>query len=299
MKDILITGLKGPFAQPRIWPLFWRLTWVVLLTLWTQVGGLFIWPTLAVSVDNIGFRQRFIRIILPVASYMLGTFAIVPVVAGWFGMRPLPCFSTATVPIEARSALTCISSRNYVQHHVFDSMTGVAKKLHRVYPKLTLHYMDASHPFKGLPVFPHMHHSNGLSVDMSYLWKDKKSGTPIPSPSPVGYFAYVQPTYPRECAPPFLFLGLIPVDLRHDLDWLQPWFPKREMDLKQTRSMMGFFTAETDVEQLVIEPHLLKRMGDLKGKVVKNKCDQSRHDDHFNVDFKPPFFVAGETEGAQ
>jgi len=294
MKDLLLIGLKGPLAQPRFLPLFLRLVLVVVLTLWTQVGGLLIWPTLAISVDNLGLKQRLIRIMAPIAAYIFGLFALIPMMSGWFGMERLPCFTENRTPLAARTVLTCLSGRNYVQPHVLDTLSDVANKIHRVYPKLTLHYLDASFPFRGPPLFPHMAHNDGLSVDMSFFWKRKDSDTPVESPSPIGYFGYVAPPYDRQCAPPFLFLGLIPVDLRHDLTWLQSMLPDHVIDLKQTRSLIGFFTARNEVEQIVIEPHLLKRMGDSKGKLVKNLCDQARHDDHFHMDFKA--IVSGDDE---
>ncbi len=285
MKERAIALLKGPFAQNTRRARYLRLALVLVLSFFTQVGGLFIWVTLCLNADDIGWRHRLKRWFLPLAAYLFGTFALMPKISHLWGRVVLPCSSSFGYPLSARTSLSCLANRRYVKPHVRDTVLEVSKKIDRLYPLVELHYFDAGFPVPRLPLFPNTTHKSGLELDFSFIWKDLSSRKLLPSPSPIGYWGYSQPKTPRECGSPYRFLGVIPVDYRLDLPWFQWFLPNLKIDTKKTKVLLGFFTQHSEVRQVVLEPHLIQTLADNNSKIIPNACDMARHDDHFHIDF--------------
>ena len=245
--------LLGPFAQPRWKDIFIRLFLVALLTPFTLVGGILIWPALCISTDNIGWYYQAQRIFLPFFCYLIGTWWLVPLLARPFNTVPLPCSLDKEYPIVTRSYLTCLSNRNYVAKPVRDELLQISKVFSRVEPKGTMYYMDTGFPIPMIPAFPNTSHRGGKTVALSFIWKDQAKI--IPPPSPIGY--------------------------GNDYGWVQTIFSNGEIHKAKSKKLLAFMAQNEHVKNIIID----KDLELTKANPERNKIIDGSASDFFTLVF--------------
>ena len=279
----------GPLALLPERPI-WALVLVALalfLTLLTQIGGVTFWVSFSLVHLFVGEDQRlgclrYLAVQATAALLLYGAVSLfaVPPLAAAFGRVPVPCVpQSGSPPLVERSFLYCALNRHYVRPALRDLLQSVAVKVSQRFPGSTLHVLDASFPFfDGFPLLPHLSHHDGRKVDLAFFYRDKGTGQPAASPSPVGYWAYTQPRQqePRPCedhgSP-----------LPWDFDWLQPFFDKETFDAERTGYLIEMLVREAAVQRVLLEPHLRVRMGLPADKVRFQGCQAARHDDHLHL----------------
>ena len=118
------TFLLGPFAQNTRIAVLIRILIVIVLTVLTQVGGIFIWPTLGLSNDDIGWKYRLRRWLYPIGAYLLGNLFLLPLAAPLWSMEALPCNGSSF--LQPRSSLTCLMNRHYLKKDAKKSILRVS-----------------------------------------------------------------------------------------------------------------------------------------------------------------------------
>lgn len=275
----------GPFRYARR---DWRITSclllaILLLTLVTQVGGMVLWASLPL-LAGIRFPREAKRwaaqLLVFFAIYLFAVVVAVPLLAQVGGRVPLPWFATEACPLRPANIGFCLLARNYVTPPVRAVLERVSVNVSLVHSGSTVMYLDACFPFlDGFPLLPHLSHKDGKKVDLAYFYRDSKTGEQFShTPSPVGYWAYEQPREgePRPCAGKEGWL-------RWDFDWLQQMFAYAEMDPPRTGSLLKELVAAPEVQKILIEPHLKKRLGADDPKVRFQGCHAARHDDHVHL----------------
>jgi hypothetical protein len=180
---------------------------------------------------------------------------------------------------------TCLLNRHYVRRELLDAVNDVAKKMVARYPGTVVHYLDASFPFiDEFPLPPHLSHNDGKKLDLAFHYIDKKTGERSNEcPSYIGYGICEGPKrgeedMPAACAGKGYW----------QYSYLQSVFPQEgkelfEFDRERTKSLVYYFSRETDIAKIFIEPHLQKRLGLTSPKIKFHGCSAVRHDDHVHV----------------
>jgi len=279
MKNLLL----GPFAQQSRTAVLFRILLVLLLTVFTQIGGLCIWPTLSLNRDNIGWKYRLQRWFYPIGAYLLGCLVLMPSLAPLWSMTPLPCDSSHY--LQPRTSLTCLMNRQYLKSDSATSIIKVSQRMQRIYPRSRMHYFDANFPIPYMHMLPHLNHSKGDALDLSFLWRTPKGKAFSPSPSPIGYLGFAKPDQPRVCHSQDIYRiwGSLALKLRWDFNFLQPLFPNRELDIIKNKTLISFLSQQAGVRFITIEPHLHPLLSHKK--VIANSCKLARHDDHMLILF--------------
>ena len=263
--------LAGPLAA-RTWSgRFAGLFVVLVLTVLTEVLGLFVWPALGIAASGWRHAARWAWIaagIGAVASWML-----VPVAARLGGREALPCFTHDT--LGPRTLLTCAAHRHYVRPALGKEVRAIALRVAERHPGSVVRFLDAGFPFRGLPLLPHLSHHDGRKIDLALLYVDAE-GQPIDGGgSPIGYFGYVAPDRAPACPARWW-------DLRWDFEALQPLIAPR-LDRARTRTLLTVAAARPGIGKLLLEPHLTRRLGLDSHKVRFQGCRAARHDDHVHL----------------
>ncbi|MDP2604663.1 MAG: hypothetical protein Q8S00_19065, partial [Deltaproteobacteria bacterium] len=171
-------------------------------------------------------------------------------------------------------------ARNYVRPPVRQLLERVAISVSQQSPGTTVQYLDANFPFLNrFPLLPHLSHHDGRKVDLAFLYQATQTHQPLSSPpSPIGYWAYEQPTahHPQPCRS-------VRSWLRWDFDWLQPVFAFAEIDRERTALVAQTLLNDAAVQKIFIEPHLKERLQLESSKVRFQGCRAARHDDHLHV----------------
>lgn len=161
----------------------------LLLTLFTQIGGIVYLITLAgfkVIDRNISGRKaaamaKFSSFIL---FYLISTFLILPLLAKPFGRVPLSI--TIRHHLKPLTVWTCLLNRNYVRPELKNLAEQVAMEMDKKFPGTVTHYLDANFPFiNKFPLPPHLSHNDGKKLDLAFCYLDSKTGTQtsgVPSP---------------------------------------------------------------------------------------------------------------------
>lgn len=277
-------ALAGPLGIARRAPATAALLLflVLLLTALTQVGGLALWfcvPALLFVSRRIGPGRLFLKATAFVgtfsAAYLAATVLAVPL-AGFFGRAPLDCGVVGKPAPGPRTLATCLLNRHYVTLPVQQALRSINNEIAAKSGGSRIFYLDAGFPFfDWFPMLPHISHADGRKVDLalSYLGRDD-------SPSPIGYWGFVQPR-PGDPQPCDNHAGW----LRWDLDWLQPALPRGTLDETGTREVLLQLAASPHVRRIFIEPHLRRRLGVDHAKIRFQGCGAARHDDHIHVEF--------------
>ncbi len=285
MKHILQRVLFSPFFYLKT---RWFLSLVLIsligvLTILTQVGGRLLWlslPVLAELSPSSPIPRRVTQCGVFGLLYVLCILLVLPLLAPLNGRVPLPWFASSAVPLKPANLGYCLLARNYVRPSVRQILERTAVAVSQQVPGTTLHYLDANFPFLNrFPLLPHLRHHDGRKVDIAFFSQDSQTQHPVPSPpSPIGYWAYEQPTA-DESQP----CRGVPSWLRWDFDWVQPLFAHAEIDRERTRFMVQTLLAEPTVQKILIEPHLKDRLRLQSSKVRFQGCRAARHDDHVHV----------------
>ena len=292
-----IGWIVGPLLGPL--PLF-RSRWplaagavlaVILLTLVTQVGGIVLWlawPLLRWTRARLEDRSGPAGLAAAFAVFLLlyglaGTL-VVPPMAAALGRERLPCFSTAERLLQAVSPLFCLTNRNYARQAVHRMLFDLSDAMARAAPGTVTAYLDAGFLFlDGFPMLPHLSHRHGRDVDLAFFYLQGDATIPLPAAGswPIGYWAYVQPRGgdPQPCTARM-------VDLRWDLDWLQPAFGGLRLDERRTAAMLRWLSDNAGrygIRKILLEPHLQRRLATDARLVRFQGCRAARHDDHLHV----------------
>jgi len=277
-------AIWGPFYQNTRFYLLLYILLALILTIFTQVGGLLIWPFLSRNPHDIGWMFRIKRVAYPILSYLIGSQIILPLLSPFWGMHALPCNSSRH--LQALSSITCLCNRNYIQKHALDTLKSIERSIERISPQRPILYLDANFPFPYMHMLPHLNHSKGDGIDLAFFWKNPQTGAYERPPSPFGYGGFVQPKTPRPCNPydTFQIAGRMALDLRWDYQWLQPFLSESTFDTSLNRTLMGFLDSQKNVQSITLEPHLHSTIGTRK--TISNSCKIARHDDHIYVLFQ-------------
>ena len=148
--------------------------------------------------------------------------------------------------------------------------------------------MDANFPFiDKFPLIPHLSHNDGKKLDLSFCYRDTKTGEPTNDcPSFIGYGICEEPRSDEKntddfCADKgfwqYSFLTkVISQDSKKDFTF----------DSDKTRELVNLFSTQQTIEKIFIEPHLKKRLNLTSDKIRFHGCQAVRHDDHIHVQIK-------------
>ena len=263
---------------------------VVLLTLATQIGGLVLCLVVAAAtrvrrrLARSGALVRFAAApAIFIAAYGAASLALMPV-AGMAGRVPLPCLFAGDSAYKALTVWTCLLNRHYTTPAARNALESAARRLSTELPGRRVAYLDAGFPlFDWFPMLPHLSHRDGRKVDVALLFVDPVTGRPAPgrTPSPIGYWGYVQP--PRGAVLP---CAGRPSALRWDLDWLQPLLPALRLDEAGTAAFLKDLSASPSVARILVEPHIASRLGIEHPRLRFQGCAAARHDDHIHIAFR-------------
>ncbi len=260
------------------------------LTLLTQIGGL-IW-LLSLGLNHLVQKRSPIKGLrwgIFILLYTLTSIFVVPPVARiCFGRVPLPVFSNPN--LEPEHALFSFFNRTYVKPELRKALEEVANQMQSKYPGAAIWFMDANFPFiDGYPLEPHLSHRDGKKIDLTFYWKNAKTGLPIrKNPSPTGYGLWAEPLpgefdYAEHC----IQKGYWYVGYASDIsDWT---YDKNDytFDAERTREMLRLLAEHPSIGKILIQPHLKKRLGlERYGNIRAQGCHAARHDDHAHVQLK-------------
>lgn len=258
---------------------------IVLLTLVTQVGGLFLWLCLPFLdfVTRIIPGTRVLRLVVAacmvVPAYFVATVSVFPMIAGTFGRAPLACGMIGEASYAPLTAWTCLLNRHYATPGARLALERISAGMTGQYPGTRVAYLDASFPFGGgFPMLPHLSHGDGRKIDFAFVYNGP---SPARARSPIGYWGYEQPRPgdPRPCEG-------ASSRLRWDFDWLQALLPAMELDDERTAALLSGFADAPEVRRILLESHLKSRLGLDRPKIRFQGCGAARHDDHFHVAFR-------------
>ena len=134
-------------------------------------------------------------------------------------------------------------------------------------------------------MLPHLSHSDGKKLDITYYYKDNSSNKEIHgSPSWLGYGFCEEPTRHEintttECKSQ----GYWQYDLlRHFVS--KSLKGKYNVDGQKTAQLIKAFANESTISMIFIEPHLKQRWGLSNIEKIRFQgCQAVRHDDHIHV----------------
>lgn len=255
----------------------------ILLTLTTEIGGVILLVAFIFCRLFIVHMRTLATIIVFILLYCAMTFAVVPMIAPYFGRIALPCQSLEN-HYKAASPLYCWLNRNYVTLQTKEMLTALSQHMNETYEGTETLYLDASFPFfSNIPPLPHLSHKDGKKIDLAYYYRDP-TGSYIPGllRSPIGYLGYEHPQADSKlpCAD---YKGF---SLRWNFNWLQPLFVNQQLDEERTRAALQWLATEGskyNVEEIFLEPYLKQRLGLSESNIRFQGCQATRHDDHMHV----------------
>lgn len=268
-----------------------RIILFCLLTVLTQIGGIvYVISLLTHKITDKwttrNFQKRIYRLTSFLVIYTLTTFLIVPFLAKPLGRVPLPL--TETHHIKPLNVLTCFLNRNYVRAELKQTAFEVAEQMNKEFPGTTTNYLDANFPFiNQFPLFPHLSHNDGKKLDISFCYKDSKTGNSTNKcPSFIGYGICEEPLPNEQNTSDFctekgywqynLLTKIVSQDNKKNFIF----------DDNKTKSLVNLFAKQANVEKIFIEPHLKTRLKLTSDKVRFQGCQAVRHDDHLHIQIK-------------
>jgi hypothetical protein len=262
-----------------------------LLTVLTQVGGVvYLLSILTHKLTDKWTSNNILKATYRFTSfltlYCLTTFLIVPVIAKPLGRVPLPL--TKQNHLQPLNILTCFLNRNYVRQELKQAAFNVAKQMNDKFPGTTTNYLDANFPFVDkFPLIPHLSHNDGKKLDLSFCYRDTKTGESTNEcPSFIGYGICEEPRPDEKntadfCADKgywqYSFLTkVISQDSKLDFTF----------DSEKTKELVNLCAAQPNIGKIFIEPHLKTRLNLTSDKIRFHGCQAVRHDDHIHVQLK-------------
>lgn len=263
---------------------------VLVLTALTQVGGavlILAWLLGRLLLPKNPLRGLAVLAIFAVL-YAVVTLAVVPPLAALAGRVPLPCRMGPNHPVAAGSPLYCLLNRNYVDPRLVPLLDALAAAMDQAHPGTVTLYLDANFPFlDGMPLAPHLSHDDGRKLDLAFFYANPGGAyRPGSLRSPIGYWAFEQPgpDDPEPCTEPHW------LTLRWDMSLLQGLYPDRPLEPERTRAALAWLLAEGPrfgLEKILLEPHLVRRLGLSSPLLRFQGCRATRHDDHLHLQIAP------------
>ena len=260
------------------------------LTLITQIGGL-IW-LFSLYLNKMVQKRRPIRGLrwaIFLTTYTLTTVFIVPPAAYYFCNRVrLPVFSNPH--LEPENLVYSFFNRTFVRPELLEALETVAEQMQEKFPGAAIWDMDANFPFiDGYPLHPHLTHNIGKAIDITFYWKDAKTGAPIKkSPSPSGYGLWAE-ALPGEFDYAALCMQKGYWYIGYDGDLTDWCYNKKDyvFDGERTGELMQHIARHPAFGRILIQPHLKQRFGlEQYDNIVAQGCQSARHDDHVHVQLK-------------
>jgi hypothetical protein len=283
--------LLGPMSSRRsILGVFIALFAVIFLTAVTEFGGVILWFSYGFG-EIIANRKQGYQSLFTAAAFLfvygISTVVVVPFVAPLFGRVALNCFATEAHPYQANSVLYCAFNRNYVQPRVKSMLEELADHMENKFPGTVVSYLDANFPFvNGIPLLPHLSHSDGKKLDVALFYNEQDSGMPLSKGGGwmIGYWNFA-PSWHYEKKQVCANDG----SLRWKFIWLQSIFSNLTLDLDRTSEMLNHLSlgnASKPIQKVFIEPYLVEILNVRSDKIKFAGCNAARHDDHihFQVD---------------
>ena len=116
--------------------------------------------------------------------YLSASFFLVPYVAKYFGREPI----IENHRIQAHTLLTKLLNRNYVTSDFQGILQSISTDFQKKHQGIKLIYLDANFPFfDGFPLFPHLSHSDGKKLDISFIYELPNSAVTNKKPTLSGY----------------------------------------------------------------------------------------------------------------
>lgn len=261
----------------------------LVLTIITQVGGLIFLLCLPLfHFINKKIKNPNLRLLSKTAMFLALYFAIcftiIPFIAALFGRYPLPI--TNKEKIRPNNILSCLLNRHYVRKEMLTAINQVSRKLNTAHDDYIIYYLDAGFPFiNGFPMLPHLSHSDGRKLDITYYYKDTSTNEEIHgSPSWLGYGFCEGPVKNEiNTTAGCISQGYWQYDLlRHLVS--KSLKGKYKVNERKTAILVKAFANEPTISMIFIEPHLKQRWG-LKNieKIRFQGCRAVRHDDHIHI----------------
>jgi len=254
----------------------------VMLTIITQIGGLvYLMALLIVSKKSAKYRLK--RWCFFAVLYLVCTMLFVPIIAPLFGREKIKKFDR----VAPRTFMTDLLNRNYVHPELNVSLQEIAQGLGNKHPGLKLVYLDANFPFLNkFPLLPHLSHSDGKKIDVSFIYQDKEGKLTNKKPSTSGYGVFESPQpgeydQIKKCLdkgnwqydfPRYLTFGTINPDIA--------------FSEKVTKDLILEILKQPSTGKLFIEPHLKSRMNLRHERIRYHGCQAVRHDDHIHFQLK-------------
>jgi hypothetical protein len=259
--------------------------WFMLLTLFTQIGGL-IW-ILVVAL------QRLLPVRLPafrwwgfLILYLTFSTLALPPLARLSGRVPLPVFGNGHLKPE--NILFAAFNRHYVHPELRSALIDASERMQAKYPGVVIRYMDACFPLiDGYPLEPHFSHRDGRKVDLAFFWRRKGDHSLYAgTPSPIGYGVCIAPVqgeydYNKDCeGKGYWYISL---DKKIAELFFRPADFVADEDMSST--MVRILAEDVRINKMLLQTHLEKRWG-LAGydKIRQQGCRAARHDDHVHVE---------------
>ena len=275
----------------RTLKLIFKIIIFILLTLLTQVGGIFylisfITYNLIHGWTKKKSYQRILKFSSFLLIYCLASFTLVPFTAGLLGRVQLPL--TATNNLQPLNILTYLLNRNYVRKELRQTVFEVAAKMNNQFPGTIINYLDAGFPFfDGFPLLPHLSHSDGKKLDLSFCYIDIHTGKETNTcPSFIGYGICEEPL-PNEQST----TDLCATSGHWQYNLLRAITPQGNktnflLASNKTSVLITLFASHISVGKIFMEPHLKKRFNLTSDKIRFQGCRAVRHDDHIHIQLK-------------
>lgn len=259
----------------RFLKLLGHLVIIIFLTALTQVGGLIWIITIFISIK---FKKGK-RVVFPLL-YLLFNLVIVPPVAKQFGREQLPWFGDKLKP---RNWFYPLTFRNYTKPQLKAELEDSAKVLSS--SGIVITYLDANFPFiDGFPLLPHLSHSDGKKIDISFMYLDKKGKSTLKKPSVSGYGIYSDSDKNFTCKS-CKEKGYWQYDFSKHLTF--GTINTLILDKEKTAHLIRLLLAKNTTQKIFIEPHLKQSLGlSNQSKVRFHGCQAVRHDDHIHLQIK-------------
>ncbi|MEO9804021.1 MAG: hypothetical protein ABJF04_12265 [Reichenbachiella sp.] len=252
----------------------------ILLTVLTQIGGLIFVIGLIVN-EKLNVKRAFYKFGVMLGLYFLGTYLMVPVLAGLFGRERI----VTTQNISPTNYMTVFLNRNYVRPELNHILLNAEKSLKGT--GIEIGYLDASFPFvDGFPLLPHLSHKDGKKLDISLMYENELGELTNDKVSVSGYGVFeeandmeIQQTslckakgYFQYDYPKYLTLGRINENLKYSN--------------KGTRQLVQALLSDADLGKMFIEPHLKQRLKINDSRIAFHGCRAVRHDDHIHIQLR-------------
>ena len=280
MKNLIL----GPIAlSTNISKLIGIIT-TIFLTLFTQVGGLIIWPFWHWALgDTSQIEDKSFSTLKSIGKlfgiYFFVSLLVVPLIANQTGRQRLPLYATTELPLGPQTILFPLLNRTYVRHHAHRTFVNAVQNAVKQEPDMVVRYLDAGFPFPFIPLLPHLSHSDGQRIDVAFQFEQEGDYVDR-ARSPIGYWGYAQESKER-CVD---HNNKYPILLRWDFKWLQPLLPDLDLDITKNKTLFTALAKDKQVCTILLEPTLHKALE--APKLLGNSCDVARHDDHFHVTIK-------------